>query len=83
MKNTTIPAYLFVRFHERNALTFSISEMLGSAGKVIDLKLKEGYTKFYSFEVRQSTLVRYPKRVRPPCDHECKNRNDLCACLLR
>ena len=61
---------MYIRLHERNARTFSTSELLGSTGKLVSIgEPKTGFTTTISIEASQSTYERYPVRERPPCDY--------------
>ena len=74
VKTVDKPSYLFLRIHEKNTLTFSMSELLGSAGKLIDLRLKNDLVDIFNVEVEQAMVKQYPKKSRPLCNDEGKKR---------
>ena len=68
LRDTDTPAFFFVRIHERNALSFGLSEMMGSTSKIVDQDIRKGFITSNTFEVTQKTFHKYPTRSRPPCD---------------
>ena len=54
--------------HEKNALTLSTHELLGSSSKGYSIAVEPAMTKVIELKLQTSVLERYPKKTRSPCD---------------
>ena len=69
--------YLLTMVHEKNAMSLTTSEILGTSSKLIDTEIIDRFVTTLSYEARQERLVRYPKMSRGKCDQGNKSRLDL------
>lgn len=71
--NETGDDFIDVIVHEKNALTLSTHDLLGSASKSYSVTVEPGYTKVIEMKLETSVFERYPKKSRSPCDLSEKN----------